>query len=405
MKYVILIGDGMADRPCPALGGLTPLAAAPTPHLDFMARRGLLGLAQTVPEGLSPSSDVATLSLLGYQPQGLITGRAPLEAAGQGLDIKPGDLVFRLNLITVEEEGGALLMRDHAADNISTQEARELLAGLERELPLTARQSLHAGVSFRHILIWPDPAPVQAPSHPPHDYRDRDLTPLLNAPEARETAALVRASRPILEKHPVNARRRAAGRLPANCLWLWGQGRKPALKTFQERWGLTGAAVSAVDLIKGLGALTGLSAPDVPGATGWVDTNYKGKVEAALEALTRLDLAVIHLEAPDEASHRGDLDLKMRAITDLDAQVAGPLLRALPNFGDYRLLVASDHHTPLELKTHSADPVPFLIYGRPPAAPPSGRPFSEAAAAAAGLMAGADLGRLFFGPERDSSVP
>ena len=400
MKYVILIGDGMADRPSPALGGLTPLAAVPTPNLDYMARHGILGLAQTVPEGLAPSSDVAILSLLGYHPQGLITGRAPLEAASQGLDYE--GLIFRLNLITVEEADGALLMRDHAAGNISTPEARELLASLENELPLTAGQSLHSGVGFRHLLVWPDPAPDQTPSRPPHDYRDRDLTPLLNDPQARETAALVRASRPILEKHPVNARRRAAGQLPANCLWLWSQGRRPALKTFMERWGLTGAAISAVDLVKGLGALTGLSAPDIPGATGWIDTNYKGKVQAALEALSRQDLAVVHLEAPDETSHQGDLALKLQAITDLDAQVAGPLLRALPDFGDFRLLAASDHHTPLELKTHSADPVPFLIYSQPRNEAPSGRPFSEAEAAAAGLLVspGADLGTLFFGPEK-----
>jgi 2,3-bisphosphoglycerate-independent phosphoglycerate mutase len=228
------------------------------------------------------------------------------------------------------------------------------------------------------------------------------LTPFLNDPAARETTALVRASRSILEKHPVNAKRRAAGRLPANCLWLWGQGRRPVLKTFRERWGLTGAAISAVDLIKGLGTLTGLETPVVPGATGWVDTNYKGKVEAALEALTRLDLAVIHLEAPDEASHRGDLELKIQALADLDAQVAGPLLKALPDFGDFRLLAASDHQTPLELMTHSADPVPFLIYSRPRTIKPSGRPFSEAEAAATGFMVspGSDLGHLLFGPEK-----
>jgi 2,3-bisphosphoglycerate-independent phosphoglycerate mutase len=402
LKYVILIGDGMADRPCRALGGLTPLAAANTPNLDIMSRGGLLGLAQTVPEGMDPSSDVAILSLLGYHPPGLITGRGPLEAASQGLDFGPADLVFRLNLITVEETGGALLMRDHAADNLSTPEARELLAALAEELPLTAGQRLYPGVSYRHILIWPDPAPERAPSRPPHDYRDRDLTPLLNDPAASQTAALVHASRPILEKHPVNARRRAAGRLPANCLWLWGQGRRPALKTFQERWGLTGAAVSAVDLVKGLGVLTGLEAPPVPGATGWVDTDYQGKVETALKALTRLDLAVIHLEAPDEASHRGELDMKMRAITDFDALVAGPLLKALPDFGEFRILAASDHPTPLELTTHSADPVPFLIYSQPPVPGPSGRPFSEAEAAATGLLVspGADLGRLLFGPEK-----
>ena len=405
MKYVILIGDGLGDWPRPELGGRTPLAAATTPHLDFLAAHGLLGLARTVPEGLPPGSEVACLSLMGYHPPGLISGRGPLEAASQGLDFGPEDLVFRLNLITVEETGGRFFIRDHSGGNISTPEAEELLAGLARELPLAGGQSLHLGVGFRHLLLWPDPAPDQAPSRPPHDWRDKDVSDFLADPAARDLTALIRASRPILESHPVNARRRAAGRLPANGLWLWGQGRRPRLKTYRERWGLTGAAVSAVDLIKGLGALTGLETPAVPGATGWLDTNYDGKVAAALEALARLDLAVIHIEAPDEAAHQGDLDLKMRAIADFDARVVGPMLKALPDFGDFRLLAACDHLTPLETKTHAADPVPFALYGRPGPDRPRGRPFSEAEAAATGLLVspGADLGRLLFGPENETA--
>ena len=402
MKYVILIGDGLGDWGLPELNGQTPLAAAPTPNLDFLARNGLLGLAQTVPEGMPPGSDVAITSLMGYHPRGFITGRGPLEAASQRIDFGPRELVFRLNLITVEETDSRLILRNHAAGNITTPEAKALLDDLAAELPLTAGQRLYPGVSFRHLLVWPEPAPDQAPSWPPHDFRDRDLTGLLNEPAARELAGLVQASRPILEKHPVNEKRRAAGLPPANALWLWGQGRRPAARTFRERWGLTGAVVSAVDLIKGLGVLTGLETPPIPGATGWVDTNYRGKVEAALAALARLDLAVIHLEAPDEASHQGDPALKMRAIADFDALVVGPLLKALPDFGDFRLLAACDHLTPLALKTHVADPVPFLLYSRPPLNNPSGRNYTEAEAAATGLLVapGADLGRLLFGPEK-----
>ncbi len=403
MKYVLLIGDGMGDWPRPELGGRTPLEAAPTPNLDFMAQNGLLGLARTVPPGMTPGSDVAIMSLMGFNPQGVLSGRGPLEAASQGLETAPDELVFRLNLVTVEHDGAAVYMRNHAAGNIPTAEGEELLEALRKELPLTGGQRLFAGVSYRHLLTWPAPTPSGQPSWPPHDFRDRDVSAMIDDPAARPIMDLVRASWAILEDHPVNQKRKAQGLPVANSAWLWGQGLTPQVRTYRERWGLTGATVSAVDLIKGLGKITGLEALEVPGATGWLDTDYEGKVEAALEALERLDFLVIHLEAPDEASHQGELDSKLQAIADFDARVVGPILRALPRFGDFRILASCDHFTPLELRTHTAEPVPFIVYGSQAGdARPSGLAYNEKNAAATGLLVdpGADLSRLLFGPEK-----
>lgn len=404
MKYVLMIGDGMGDWARDDLGGKTPLEAASIPNLDLMAQEGLLGLARTVPSDMAPGSDVAIMSLMGYNPRGVLTGRGPLEAASQGISIAPDELVFRLNLVTVEHEGEHCWMRNHSAGNISTPEATELIEALAG-LPLSAGQRLFPGISYRHLLTWPTPAPAlgKIPSRPPHDYRDQDITALLLDIQSLPLNELIRASWPILENHPVNRKRQERGLAPANSIWLWGQGTRPAVRTYKERWGLTGATVSAVDLIKGLGQVTGLETINVPGATGWIDTNYAGKVEATLGALKRLDLVVIHLEAPDEASHQGELKLKLQAIEDFDAQVVGPLLAALPSFGDFRVLAACDHYTPVSLKTHTSDPVPFIIYGQGGTAlAPSGLTYTEKNAAATGLLVdpGADLSVLFFGPER-----
>ena len=404
MKYLLMIGDGMGDRPLAELGGRTPLEAAKTPNLDFMAQNGTLGLARTVPPGMTPGSDVAIMSLMGYNPQGVLSGRGPLEAASQGLATAPDELVFRLNLVTLEHAPGAVFMRNHAAGNISNEEAGELLEALKEKLPLDQRQRLFPGVSYRHILTWPSPVPRDLPSWPPHDYRDQEISHILGDPASRPLMDLIKASWPILEKHPVNVRRREKGLPEANSIWPWGQGLRLAVKTYQERWGVSGATVSAVDLIKGLGVVTGLERIDVPGATGWLDTNYQGKVAATLEALGRLDYVVIHLEAPDEASHQGELANKLKAIEDFDAKVVGPLLKALPAFGPFRVLAACDHYTPLELKTHSSDPVPFILYAQPAAGPGSGLTYNEKNAASTGLLLdpGADLGRLLFGPEAKS---
>lgn len=402
MKYALLIGDGMGDLPIPALGGHTPLEVAPTPNLDFMARNGLLGRARTVPEGMPPGSDVAILSLMGYNPQGVLTGRGPLEAASQGLEMAPDETVFRLNLVTLGYDGSQVIMLNHASGNITTEESALLIKALQAELPRPAGQRLFPGVSYRHLLFWPDLDPTSLPSRPPHDYRDQNVTFMLDDPGARPLNDLIRASWPILENHPVNQKRRARNLPPANSIWLWGQGRKPVLRTYKERWGLTGAAVSAVDLIKGLGVVTGLEPIEVPGATGWLDTNYQGKVTAALQALERSDFVVIHLEAPDETSHQGQLDSKLKAIADFDAKVVGPMLAALPRLGDFRILAACDHYTPLSLRTHTSDPVPFILYGRGgDPIKPGGRRYTESEAEAAGLLidSGVEMGRLLFGPE------
>lgn len=403
MKYVLLIGDGMGDWPVPELGGRTPLEAAPTPNLDFMAENGTLGLARTVPQGMTPGSDVAIMSLMGFYPKGVLSGRAPLEAASLGVETEPDELVFRLNLVTVEQEGDQVFMRNHAAGNISSPEAAELIETLKEELPLPDGQRLFPGVSYRHLLTWPAPAPGDQPSLPPHDYRDKNITELLDEPGSKPIMDLVRASWPILKDHPVNLKRREKGLPEANSIWLWGQGLRPKVKTYRERWGLTGATVSAVDLIKGLGLVTGLSAIEVPGATGWIDTNYEGKVQAALAALEEMDFVVIHLEAPDEAGHQGDLEAKMKAIADFDARVVGPMLKALPRFEQFRILAACDHFTPLELKTHTDAPIPFVIYGQPSLERQTGGlGYTEKNAASTGLLVdpGADLSRLLFGSEK-----
>ncbi|MDR2946504.1 MAG: phosphoglycerate mutase, partial [Candidatus Adiutrix sp.] len=242
MKYVILIGDGMGDYPLPELNGRTPLEAAPTPHLDFMAQNGRLGLARTVPEGMPPGSDVAIMSLMGYNPQGVLSGRGPLEAASQGLTTAPDELVFRLNLVTLEHAGDKTFMRNHASGNITTEEAMELIETLKAELPRPGGQGLFPGVSYRHLLTWPAPAPAaDLPSYPPHDFRDQDISQLLNDPAATAIMDIVRASWPILENHPVNQRRRAQNLPPANSIWLWGHGLRPDVKTYRQRWGLSGA--------------------------------------------------------------------------------------------------------------------------------------------------------------------
>ena len=404
MKYVLMIGDGMGDRPIPELSGQTPLEAAPTPNLDYMAVNGTIGLARTVPEGMIPGSDVAIMSLMGYNPQGVLTGRGPLEAASQGLETGPDEFIFRLNLITVRHDGGRTIIGNHAAGNISNAEAEELLNALRAELPLDQGQRIFSGVGYRHLLTWPSPEAQHFPSIPPHDYRDQDVTDMIDDPAAKPQMDLVRASWAILEDHPVNRKRREAGLDPANSIWPWGQGLSPRIKSYQERWGITGATVSAVDLIRGLGVCSGLETVIVPGATGWLDTNYKGKVEAALKALERLDYVVIHLEAPDEASHQGELGAKLKAIADFDNLVVGPMLKALPKFGEFRVLAACDHYTPLALKTHTADPVPFIIYSEPggEGVKPSGLTYNEFNAGSTGLLVdpGADLGRLLFGPEK-----
>ncbi len=404
MKYLLVIGDGMGDYPLEQLGGRTPLEAAATPHLDWLSQNGWLGRARTVPEGMTPGSDVAIMSLMGYNPSGLLTGRGPLEAASRHIETTAEEIVCRLNLVTLERDpAGPIYMRNHAAGNISSEEAAELIEALRLRLPLHDGQRLYPGISYRHIFIWRNPELMKIPYWQPHDHRDQDVAPFINDPRAKAVMDLVKASWEILDSHPVNEKRRARGLAPANSIWLWGAGVRPRIKSYQERWGLSGATVSAVDLIKGLGVFTGLKAIDVAGATGWLDTNYEGKVAAALEALKELDFVVLHLEAPDEASHQGSLKEKLQAIEDFDARVLGPLLEGLPKLGhQFRLIAACDHYTPLSLKTHAADPVPFIFFTSEGLGQTSGLSYSEKNAASGQLLdPGCRLGELLFGPEKD----
>ncbi len=357
MKFVVILGDGMADLPLAALQGRTPLQAAKIPNMDRVSRLGRNGLAKTVPEGFPPGSDVANLSVMGYEPQKYYTGRAPLEAAAMGVRLARDDIAFRCNFVTVEEG----IMKDYSAGHISSQEGRELIEALK---PLMPAQRLYAGVSYRNLLVLKVGA--KAICTPPHDIADRPIQGYLpRGPDAKLLVDLMEKAKPILASHPVNLRRIAEGKRPANMIWLWGQGPAPAMPTFQEKYGLRGAMISAVDLLKGIGTYAGLEVIDVPGATGTIDTNYEGKVQAAFEALAHLDFVYLHIEAPDEAAHEGDLKQKIRAIEIFDQRVVGPIIQGLRRSGeDWRVLLLPDHATPISIKTHSRDPVPFAIMGK-----------------------------------------
>lgn len=356
MKFVVILGDGMADLPLAALHGKTPLQWANKPHMDRIARLGRNGLALTVPEGFPPGSDVANLSVAGYEPQKYYTGRAPLEAAAMGVTLSEGDIAFRCNFVTIENG----IMLDYSAGHITSEEGRELIEALK---PLIPDRRLYAGVSYRNLLVLK--AGARAICTPPHDISDRPVQGHL--PRGEESSLLqelMDAAQPILARHPVNLKRVAAGRKPANAIWLWGQGPAPAMPGFPELYGLRGAMISAVDLLKGIGVYAGLEVINVPGATGTLDTNYEGKVQAALEALLRLDFVYLHIEAPDEAGHEGDLEQKVRAIELFDRLAVGPLIEGLKSGGeDWRVLLMPDHATPISIKTHSSDPVPFAIMG------------------------------------------
>ncbi|RQW78405.1 MAG: cofactor-independent phosphoglycerate mutase [Methanothrix sp.] len=357
MKYVVLLGDGMADLPIPALQGKTPLQAASTPNMDLLAKQGRCGLARTVPDGFPPGSDVANLSVMGYLPQKYYTGRAPLEAAAMGVHLDNGDIAFRCNFVTVEDG----IMSDYSAGHITSEEGRALIEALK---PLMPEQRLYAGVSYRNLLVLK--AGARAVCTPPHDISDQVIDGHLpRGQDADLLIELMQAARPVLAKHPVNLKRIAEGKKPANMIWLWGQGPRPAMPTFQELYGLKGAMISAVDLLRGIGKYAGLEVIEVPGATGNIDTNYEGKVEAALLALKTLDFVYLHVEAPDEAGHEGKMDEKIKAIELFDQRVVGPVIEGLRRQSeDWRVLLMPDHATPIAIKTHSRDPVPFAMMGK-----------------------------------------
>jgi 2,3-bisphosphoglycerate-independent phosphoglycerate mutase len=371
MKTIVVIGDGMSDRPVAALGGRTPLMVARKPHIDEIARRGVAGLFATVPGDLPNGSDVANLSVLGYDPHVCLKGRGVLEAASMGVALGPADVAMRCNILTIDDRGR---IKNHSAGHISTEEAAEIVRDLDRELgggvgPKPAR--FHTGVSYRHLLVLPGGwASEEFDCTPPHDFVGGVAAELLPKPRndgARETVERIleihEKARALLADHPVNVRRRAAGEDPASSMWVWSPGTRPRMETFQSMYGVAGAVISAVDLIRGIGVYAGFERIDVPGATGLSDTNYEGKAEAALDALERCDFVYVHVEATDEAGHSRDLELKIRCIEYLDRRLVRPILEGLSSRGiEATIAVLPDHPTPVETGAHANDPVPVAIW-------------------------------------------
>lgn len=381
MKYIVLIPDGSADGPREELGGLTPLQAAATPNFDRLAAAGTVGLVRTVPDGFPAGSDVANLCVMGYDPHLFYTGRAPLEAASLGIDLGDGDIAFRCNLVSIADG----LMKDFSAGHISTEEASQLIAHIQSELggPDT---SFFPGLSYRHIMVSRGRG-LKAACTPPHDITGKPIgTYLPTGDDSDWLEGLMQASVALLANHPVNAKRIAQGKSPANMIWLWGQGTAPRLPSFQDKYGFPGSVISAVDLVKGLGTYAGLRIVEVPGATGWLDTDYEAKGRYALTELEKQDFVYVHVEAPDEASHAGESKAKVEAIERIDAGVLGTILEGLGDRQDFRILVLPDHATPLAMMTHTRDAVPFLFYNPEAAGEESGLAFDEDSGARSGLM-------------------
>lgn len=358
MKYLILVIDGATDYPLDELEGRTPLQVARKPNLDWYAERGQIGTVNTVPEHLPIGSDVANMAIFGYDPARYYTGRGPIEAASMEIPVEEKDAIFRCNLIATDGEK----LLDYSAGHISTEEARVLLQLLEEKLG-GKRFHFYPGIQYRHIFVWRE-GPIDQKTTPPHDIQGEPIEPHLPEGEGDQILRqMMWNSLEILDNHEINRRRRDEGKLPANMIWLWGQGYMPHLPPFSLKTGLTGAVIAAVDLIKGIGRLAGLKVIEVPGATGYIDTNYEGKAQSALEALTTMDFAYIHVEAADEAGHAGDIEMKIEAIERIDRRLVGPLRMGLETFKEgYRLLILPDHATPIPLRTHDRGPVPFLLY-------------------------------------------
>ncbi len=418
-KFVILIGDGMADWPIPSLGGKTPLDAANKPHMDFMASRGALGMVQVVPEDMYPGSDVSNLSIMGYDPKEVYTGRSPLEAASMGVELRPDDVAFRCNVVSLRNAGADTEMEDYSAGHISTREAADLLESLQEKVngrggrirEKSAPPSLagpggnvdteafvrfYPGVSYRHLMVWPVGKDA-VETTPPHDIHGKKITDYLPKGDGAEfLLELMEISREIFPDHPVNRKRALAGKPPGNSIWLWGQGKAPKMETYREKYGLSGSVVAAVDLIRGIGVYAGLAVVTVPGATGYLDTNYRGKAEYALRELEEKDFVLIHVEAPDEAGHNGSAPDKVRAIERIDEEMVAPILHRARNHGDLTVLVLPDHPTPVAIRTHSQEPVPFLFYPAPPGLSTfPGRRYTEADAKGTGQFLAA--GTLLMG--------
>ena len=387
MKYIVLLCDGMADRPIPELGNKTPMEVAHKPNMDAIASRGVCGTARTIPEGMHPQSDIANLAVMGYDPAIYYRGRSPLEAVSMGIDLGPNDIAIRCNISTVsdEEDYNDKTMIDYSSDEISTEEASELVEYVAQHLN-TEDMKLYTGISYRHCLVIKD-AQVGTDLTPPHDITGKPVRGCL--PKGRYGERLTKFmldSHELLKNHPVNLARIAKGENPANTCWFWGEGTKPALAPFEELYGLKGGVVCAVDLIKGLGICAGMKVPFVEGATGAKRTDFAAKGRAALELLkSDVDFVYIHVEAPDESGHAGDVQCKIDAIQAIDKDILGYLEEGLKAAGeDYAIMLLPDHPTPIEIRTHSTDPVPFVLY-RSDAERQGPAVYTEASAAACGL--------------------
>jgi 2,3-bisphosphoglycerate-independent phosphoglycerate mutase len=385
MKYAVLLGDGMADWAVESLGGKTPLEFAKIPNMDRIAREGTIGLIDTVPKGYKPGSDVAILSVLGYDPVTCYTGRGPLEAASMGVQLDPGDLAFRCNLVTLGDSPDPVMV-DFTAGHIPTAEAREIIVGLDRAIG-TGHLKFYPGVGYRHLLVWKGGGP-DVETTPPHDITGQATAQHLpKGKGAGDVLSLMLKSREVLKGHPVNRLREANGKKKASSIWLWGQGGKPVMEPLSKKFGLSGGMISAVDLLNGLGVYAGLEVLKVEGATGYIDTNYVGKAEKALEALREKDFVFVHVEAPDEMGHEGNTEGKVKAIEDFDEKVVGTILGRIGSFGDFRVLVLSDHPTPVAKKTHVSEASPFAVLSSLASDNlKNGSGYSENAAVASGIV-------------------
>lgn len=364
MKYIVVLGDGMADYPVPQLDNKTPLQSAKKPNIDFLAKHGTIGMVKTVPDGIPPGSDAANLSVMGYNPKLYYTGRSPLEAVSMGINLSDTDVAFRCNLVTLSGEEGYAdkVMIDYSSDEISSEEARQLIEDVNKHFK-NENIGFYPGISYRHCMVWKN-GPVGLNLTPPHDILERKVTKYL--PEGKHGKILLemmKQSNSFLKDHPVNKARIARGLRPANSIWLWGEGKKPAVPKFFDKYGIKGSVISAVDLIKGIGLCAGLKSVDVEETTGNIHTNFIGKARAALHELeSGQDFVYVHVEAPDECGHRYEIENKVRSIEIIDDQVVGTLLKGLEKYDDYRMLVLPDHPTPLALRTHTPEPVPFILY-------------------------------------------
>ncbi|WP_449076014.1 cofactor-independent phosphoglycerate mutase [Ruminococcus sp.] len=365
MKYLVMLCDGMADEPNEALGNSTPMEKANKPCMDSLAAKAEVGIVKTVAEGLKPGSDVANLSVLGYEPAVYYSGRSPLEAASIGIDLKDTDVTLRCNLVTLsdDEDYENKTILDYCADDISSEEAKILIEYIQEKLGNDVFR-FYPGVSYRHCLVWRNGNPHPGVLTPPHDITGKVITDYIPKGEAvDELYDLMKKSYDLLKDHPVNQARIARGKRPANSIWLWGEGTKPLLDNFSEKFGIKGSMISAVDLLKGIAICAGMNSVDVEGATGYLDTNFDGKCKAAIEEFKKgADLVYIHVEAPDECGHRGEIENKVKAIEMIDEHILGPVVEFLKGYDDFAVLVCPDHPTPLSIRTHTSTPVPYLIY-------------------------------------------